>query len=259
MPGKHERHRRNRGAAVRDPRPAYAAQAVPYAEVRPLKRPRRIQPDAFQRRALAAALNGRDVLVVAPTGAGKTWVAEQVAGYALERGVRLIYASPIKALSNQKYREFAARFGPDNAGILTGDVGINAGAPILVVTTEIFRNQCLESPEDLTAVRWAVLDEFHLLDSERGAAWEEAVIFAPPYIRLLCLSATVPNYEEVAGWIAYARGSEVEVVVEHRRPVPLAWYWFLDGRVLSGEPAARLLRDLAQEAAGHKRRRAAFR
>ncbi|MBC7105221.1 MAG: DEAD/DEAH box helicase, partial [Firmicutes bacterium] len=179
-----------------------AVRDVPYAEVRPLKKPRRIQPDAFQRRALAAVLEGRDVLVVAPTGAGKTWVAEQVAGYALERGIRLIYASPIKALSNQKYREFAAQFGPDSAGLLTGDVSLNTDAPILVVTTEIFRNQCLESPEDLTEVRWAVLDEFHLLDSERGAAWEEAVIFAPPYIRLLCLSATVPNYEEVAGWIA---------------------------------------------------------
>jgi ATP-dependent RNA helicase HelY len=255
LQGKGKRHRPERGTVAQDRRPVGAAQAVPYAEVRPLRKPRRINPDAFQRRALAAALEGRDVLVVAPTGAGKTWVAEQVAGYALERGVRLIYASPIKALSNQKYREFAARFGVDNAGILTGDVGINAGAPILVVTTEIFRNQCLESPEDLTEVRWAVLDEFHLLDSERGAAWEEAVIFAPPYIRLLCLSATVPNYEEVAGWIEYARGSKVEVVVEHRRPVPLAWYWFWDGRVLNREPAARLLQNLVREAAGRKDRR----
>ncbi len=255
MQGKYKRHRPERGPVAQDRRPAGAARTVPYAEVRPLRKPRRINPDAFQRRALTAALEGRDVLVVAPTGAGKTWVAEQVAGYALERGVRLIYASPIKALSNQKYREFAARFGVDNAGILTGDVGINTGAPILVVTTEIFRNQCLESPEDLTEVRWAVLDEFHLLDSERGAAWEEAVIFAPPYIRLLCLSATVPNYEEVAGWIEYARGSEVEVVVEHRRPVPLAWYWFWDGRVLNREPAARLLQNLVREAAGRKDRR----
>lgn len=217
---------------------------LPKAKVRPLLERRRIRPDAFQREALRHALEGSDVLLVAPTGAGKTWVAEQVARHALERGRGFVYASPLKALSNQKYRGFAAQFGADNVGIVTGDVSLNPQAPLLVVTTEIYRNKCLASRADLDGVDWVAIDEFHLLDSDRGRAWEESVIFSPRHVTLVCLSATVPNYQEIAGWMEWVREKPVKVVVAEKRPVPLRWRWVVRGRVYTEKTAGEIVERL---------------
>lgn len=220
---------------------------IPKAKVRPLKKRLRIKPDSFQIQAVDLALSGADVLVVAPTGAGKTWIAEQLARHALQSGMKFVYASPLKALSNQKYRDFAGIFGEDRAGIITGDVAVNPGADAVTMTTEIFRNKCVCSPHDLQGVRWAVIDEFHLLDSDRGSAWEESVIFAPLEMSLVYLSATVNNYREIASWIEWARNKNVEVVVSENRPVQLAWRWFVSGKVMTERTAPEKIRALQQE------------
>jgi len=215
-------------------------------EVRPVKKPAVIEPDRFQVQALEAACRGENVLVVAPTGAGKTWVAEQLAARVLDRGEGLMFASPIKALSNQKYREFARLFGEDNVGLITGDVSINSGAPVIILTTEILRNKCMSKTEDLGLVRWIVLDEFHLMDSDRGAAWEDTIIFAPLHVVIVCLSATVPNYREIAGWIQEVRQRPVSMVVEKSRPVPLSWRWFVGNQALAEKEARQALGKLKQ-------------
>jgi len=207
------------------------------AEVRPVKKPQAIEPDQFQVRALEAAFRGDNVLVVAPTGAGKTWVAEQLAARVLEQGEGLMFASPIKALSNQKYREFVNLFGEERVALITGDLSLNAGAPVTILTTEILRNKCMNKLENMSHIRWIVLDEFHLMDSDRGAAWEDTIIFAPANAGIVCLSATVPNYREIAGWIREVRGRPVAVVVEKSRPVPLAWRWFVGNQALTEKTA----------------------
>ncbi|MCL5046129.1 MAG: DEAD/DEAH box helicase [Actinobacteria bacterium] len=217
------------------------------AQVRPLKVRRRIRPDPFQVRALEAALTSRDVLVAAPTGSGKTWIAEKVAEQAVEDGLGVVYASPLKALSNQRFKEFSKRFGESAVGIVTGDVALNPQAPILIVTTEIFRNKCVYSPRDLDSTRWVVIDEFHLLDSDRGTAWEESVIFAPEHVNLVCLSATMPNCDEIGRWLEHVRGRPVEVVVEERRPVPLTWRWFLGTRALTARTVPAVLERLVEQ------------
>jgi len=219
---------------------------LPKAKIRSLKRKRLIKPDQFQTEAVNLALQGLDVLVVAPTGAGKTWVAEQLAKRALQDGMRFIYASPLKALSNQKYRDFVSLFGEDNAGIITGDVAVNPDANAVTMTTEIFRNKCVCSPVDLENVKWAVIDEFHLLDSDRGSAWEEAVIFTPPEISLVYLSATISNYREIASWVEWARGKNLATVVSENRPVPLVWRWLIDGKTLTEKTAPEKIRSLQE-------------
>ncbi|HLG42107.1 MAG TPA: DEAD/DEAH box helicase, partial [Planctomycetota bacterium] len=154
--------------------------------------------DPFQRRAIAALESGRSVIVCAPTGAGKTLIAEYAIEKSIRDGRRLIYTAPIKALNNQKFRDFGAMY-PGRIGIKTGDVSMNVDAPILLMTTEIFRNMIFEDPERLADVDYAILDEIHFLDDiERGTVWEECIIFAPPNIRVLALSATVPNADRVA-------------------------------------------------------------
>jgi ATP-dependent RNA helicase HelY len=188
--------------------------------------------------------------VVAPTGAGKTWIAEQLADEAVRNGVRFIYASPLKALSNQKYRDFASAFGEERVGVVTGDVTVNPDADVVVMTTEIFRNKCLGSPQSLARVKWAVLDEFHLIDSDRGAAWEQSVVFAPGGVSLVCLSATISNHGDVAAWVRWVRGREVRTVVSERRPVPLVWRWLVGETVYTESMAARKivsLREAKQE------------
>lgn len=230
----------------RDGAPKKVKPPLPKAKIRPLKRKRLIKPDRFQTEAVDLALRGSDVLVVAPTGAGKTWIAEQLAKEALQNGMRFVYASPLKALSNQKYRDFTALFGEDSAGIITGDVTINPNADAVTMTTEIFRNKCVCSPVDLQNVKWAVIDEFHLLDSDRGSAWEEAVIFAPPEITLVYLSATISNYREIASWIEWARGKNLKTVVSKDRPVPLVWRWLIDGKTLTEKTAPEKIRSLQE-------------
>lgn len=180
--------------------------------------------DRFQREALDAIAGGEDVIVAAPTGAGKTLIAHYAVERALAAGKRAIYTAPIKALSNQKYRDLTAAH-PGQVGIATGDVSIDPDAPAVIMTTEIFRNTIFEDPARLADVAWVIFDEVHYLDDEeRGTVWEESLIFAPPGIRILALSATVSNLDEFAAWLGEVRRSTVRVVREERRPVPLTIY-----------------------------------
>ncbi len=230
------------------------------------------QLDPFQQESIQWIEKEHSVLVSAPTGAGKTVIAEYAIEKALSRGESVIYTAPIKALSNQKYRDFRARYG-EQVGILTGDVSINADAPILVMTTEIYRNSlfstthlggsaALSGGEDLDRIRkigWVIFDEVHYLDDpERGTVWEEALLFTPPEIRILALSATVPNISELAEWIrsihdrsivpqGLSRSSKgismegIAVVEESKRPVPLDFLFQCQGRIF--EDMQRLRRE----------------
>jgi len=196
--------------------------------------------DDFQIKAAEALRMGRSVLVAAPTGNGKTLVAEMLAGDLMAAGRGMVYTSPLKALSNQKFRDFRVLFGEEAVGLVTGDVSINPGAPILIMTTEIFRNWCFSEPEQLEKTSYVVFDEIHYLDdAERGTTWEESILFAPSHIRILGLSATAPNVEEMAHWIGSARGEEVVVIQENRRNVPLEIHWILPGGRIAGEEEAR--------------------
>jgi superfamily II RNA helicase len=183
----------------------------------------------FQRQALVPLREGRPVLLAAPTGAGKTLVAEIAIEMALQKGRRAIYTAPVKALSNQKFRDFKA-VAPDGVGIMTGDVTINGRAPLLIMTTEIFRNTIFESPHSLDDVETVVFDEIHYMDDlERGTVWEESIIFAPRHIRFVCLSATISNLDQFGEWISRTRGAQVEVIRHRERPVPLDHYAWLPG------------------------------
>lgn len=178
--------------------------------------------NSFQVKAIESIKRGNSVLVSAPTGAGKTLVAEFAIKMALEQGSRAIYTAPIKALSNQKYRDF--RDDPKvDVGLMTGDVSLNPNAPLLIMTTEIFRNTIFEAPERFADVAYLIFDEIHYLDDvERGTVWEESLIFAPEDIRLICLSATIQNLEAFGGWIRSVRKQDLDIVHSDRRPVPLS-------------------------------------
>ena len=181
-----------------------------------------MQYDPFQLQAMAAVEKNHSVLVCAPTGAGKTVIAEHVIQQCLDRNIEVIYTAPIKALSNQKFRDFSRRY-PDRIGILTGDVSLNAQAPVLIMTTEIFRNTLLENPHRFRNAGWVIFDEVHYLDdNERGTVWEESIIFCPEQMRMLCLSATVPNAHQLAEWIRSFHTHPLDVISESQRPVPLA-------------------------------------
>jgi superfamily II RNA helicase len=185
----------------------------------------------FQRRALDAIFAGKGVVVAAPTGAGKTLVADYAIDLALEQGRRVLYTSPVKALSNQKFRDFRAHYGEERVGLMTGDVTLQPDAPLLVLTTEIFRNTIFEDPKRLDGFEFVIFDEVHYLDDrERGTVWEEAILYAPPHIRVVALSATVPNVQELSDWIEAVRRTPVEVIVEERRPVPLTHKVWIPGR-----------------------------
>ena len=178
--------------------------------------------DPFQAEAVDFIDQNKSVLVAAPTGVGKTLIADYIIETIFREGGRVVYTAPIKALSNQKYREFKALVGPEAMGILTGDVVVNPDAPILIMTTEIFRNMLQEDPERVRDVRYVIFDEVHYIDDpERGSVWEESLIFMPPTMRFLGLSATIPNVDELASWIEEAQDSSVEVVTHFERVVPL--------------------------------------
>ena len=182
------------------------------------------KPDDFQLEALEA-IEHEDVLVTAPTGSGKTWIASEEIRRLLSQDMRAWYTTPLKALTNSKYIEFSNMFGSENVGILTGDRKENTEAPLIVGTTEIYRNQLFDALRSGEQVRtdFVILDEAHYLsDEDRGHVWEEAIILTPPRIRMLLLSATVGRAEEFARWIEEVRGTKVRVI--HRagsRPVEL--------------------------------------
>ncbi len=182
------------------------------------------KPDPFQLEALTA-LEFEDVLVTAPTGSGKTWIAREEIRRLIANNRRAWYTSPLKALTNSKYQEFSDEFGADQVGILTGDRKENSDAPLIVGTTEIYRNQLFDSLRGGSQVQadLVVLDEAHYLaDEDRGHVWEEAIILTPPRIRLLLLSATIGNADEFAAWMAEVRGVRCGVVTRPgARPVPL--------------------------------------
>ncbi|TCN52850.1 ATP-dependent RNA helicase HelY [Rhodococcus sp. SMB37] len=187
--------------------------------------------DEFQIRACRALEHHRDVLVCAPTGSGKTVVGEFAAHLALRSNGACFYTTPIKALSNQKFHDFAERFGDDRVGLLTGDLTHNPDAPVVVMTTEVLRSMLHGHSPLLTGLTHVVMDEVHYLaDSERGAVWEESILHLPTSVRLASLSATVSNAEEFGEWIARVRG-ETTVVVEETRPVPLTQHMLAGGRL----------------------------
>ncbi|MBM4327885.1 MAG: DEAD/DEAH box helicase [Deltaproteobacteria bacterium] len=185
--------------------------------------PSPFRPDPFQQEASKAILT-TDVLVSAPTGSGKTWIALQAAREYLKHGARVWYATPLKALSNAKHQEFGVEFGAENVGILTGDRKENPDAPVIVGTTEILRNQlydAMHSGERLP-VDLVILDEAHYLgDPDRGVVWEEVLIYLPDRVRILLLSATISNAEQVAAWLSHIRRAACRVVLDEVRPVPL--------------------------------------
>jgi len=157
--------------------------------------------DRFQEEAIKSIEQGHSVIVAAPTGAGKTLIAEYAVEKHIEAGQQIIYTAPIKALSNQKYRDFSRDYG-DKVGLITGDVVINHDAPTLIMTTEIFRNTIFDDIDRLKDVRYVIFDEIHFIDDiERGTVWEESIIFAPQHVNFICLSATIPNLKELAGWM----------------------------------------------------------
>ncbi|MEZ6018444.1 MAG: DEAD/DEAH box helicase [Planctomycetota bacterium] len=178
----------------------------------------------FQLQAIDAIRRGCNVLVSAPTGAGKTLVAEYAIEDAVRQGKRCIYTAPIKALSNQKYRDF--RDDPDiDVGLMTGDVTMHPEGRVLIMTTEILRNAIFENPRLLHDVAYVIFDEVHYLDDkERGTVWEESLIFLPPGIRVIALSATIQNVEELGNWVQHVRTEDNVVIKDSRRPVPLS-HW----------------------------------
>ena len=180
-------------------------------------------PDRFQLEAVSV-IKHSDCLVTAPTGAGKTWIAQQAIAEIFAKGGNSWYASPLKALSNAKYAEFSNAFGAENVGILTGDRKENPNAAIIVGTTEILRNHLYDAMHrgETLAADLVVLDEAHFLgDEDRGVVWEEVMIYLPPRIPLLLLSATIGNAKQIAGWLTGIRSRRCSVVTETQRPVPL--------------------------------------
>jgi ATP-dependent RNA helicase HelY len=188
--------------------------------------------DPFQREAIEKLDRGKGgVLVSAPTSSGKTIVAEYAIFRALRNHEKIIYTTPLKALSNQKFHDFVRAYGEATVGLVTGENTINDEAPVVVMTTEILRNLIYEDPGRLDAVRYVVLDEVHYIDDfPRGSVWEEIVIQAPPSIKLVGLSATIGNYREIADWMAENRGG-METVFHDVRPVELKMWLAINNRM----------------------------
>ena len=182
----------------------------------------RFDMDPFQLEACAQLEDGKSVLVAAPTGAGKTIVAEFAIFRAMQDArAKVFYTAPMKALSNQKFQELVAEYGPDSVGLLTGDTNVNAHARIVVMTTEVLRNMLYADSDLLRDLEYVVMDEVHYLaDRFRGAVWEEVIIHLPRQVRMVSLSATVSNAEEFGDWLQAVRG-DTSVIVSEERPVPL--------------------------------------
>ncbi|KAK0669986.1 putative ATP dependent RNA helicase [Cercophora samala] len=204
---------------------------IPLSEHKAPEEPARVYPfklDPFQALSVASIERGESVLVSAHTSAGKTVVAEYAIAQCLKRNQRVIYTSPIKALSNQKYRDFQAEFG--DVGLMTGDVTINPTASCLVMTTEILRSMLYRGSEIMREVAWVVFDEIHYMrDKTRGVVWEETIILLPDKVRYVFLSATIPNAFQFAEWIAKIHRQACHVVYTDFRPTPLQNYFFPAG------------------------------
>ena len=218
--------------------------------------------DEFQNDALSALARGEDVLVSAPTGSGKTIVALGAVELALSQQRTCIYTAPIKALSNQKYRELCATYGSEMVGLLTGDETINREGQVLVVTTEVLRNMLIARDAIVRDLGFVVLDEVHYLaDETRGPVWEEIILQLPLSVQLVALSATIANLEEFANWMNTSR-TYVHTVVSYLRPVPLTQYVFDHGEItkLYGKDGKlnsslrRKMRQLGAQADGHNYR-----
>lgn len=187
--------------------------------------------DDFQKEACEIIDNGESVVVCAPTGAGKTVIAQHAINNALKQGRRIFYTTPLKALSNQKFYDFCEQYGADKVGLLTGDTSINRGAQIVIMTTEVFRNMLYGTnfgavADNLKDVRYVVLDEVHYMnDEQRGTVWEESIIYCPTNIQIIALSATVANCDELTNWINTVH-SKTKLVNTDFRPVPLRFFYF---------------------------------
>lgn len=187
--------------------------------------------DDFQKEAIEHIKNGKSVVVCAPTGAGKTCIAQSAIHLALEEGTRIFYTTPLKALSNQKYYDFSRTYGEQNVGLLTGDTTINRDAQIVVMTTEVFRNMLYGTTfgtlkDNLKDVKYVVLDEVHYMnDEQRGTVWEESIIYCPTNIQIIALSATVQNSKQLTNWINTVHSSTEHVFTDFR-PVPLRFYYY---------------------------------
>ena len=178
--------------------------------------------DAFQEEAIHAIEQNNSVVVSAPTGSGKTLIADYIIDKYKDEAVRIIYTAPIKALSNQKYRDFSKEYGEDSVGLMTGDIVINPHAKVLIMTTEIYRNMVVSNDDEMKDIAYVIFDEIHYInDIERGYVWEESIIYSSPSVRFLCLSATIPNADEFSRWIQAIKKHQVRTIVSSYRNVPL--------------------------------------
>jgi superfamily II RNA helicase len=183
--------------------------------------------DNFQIKAIESIQKGHSCVVSASTGTGKTLIADYIIDTHLPKGNVVVYTAPIKALSNQKYKDFCKDYGKENIGLLTGDIAINPTAQVLVMTTEIYRNMLVTNDALVDNISYVIFDEVHYInDLTRGTIWEESIMFSPEHVRFLALSATIPNYKEFAKWIETIKNHKVETVYYGHRPVPLHHYIF---------------------------------
>jgi len=183
--------------------------------------------DQFQEDAIKAIQNNDSVVVSAPTGSGKTLIAEYIIDANKDNKRKIIYTAPIKALSNQKYRDFSKEYGEDKVGLMTGDIVINPTAKILIMTTEIYRNMVIGDDPEVKDIAYVIFDEIHYInDIERGYVWEESIIYSNEKVRFLCLSATIPNAEEFSQWIEAIKHHTVKTVVATHRNVPLKQFFY---------------------------------
>lgn len=203
--------------------------------------------DEFQKAAISSVVEGNDTLVVAPTGAGKTYIAMEAINATLGLGLKAVYTTPLKALSNTKYSELKLKFQPQHkVGLLTGDRKIEGDADVVVATTEIYRNELYRSHDRYSLV---ILDEVHFIaDPQRGPVWEESIILTPSTTTLLMLSASISNSDEIAEWLSSVRGKPCRVVIKKERPVELR-YGFMHpdyGAIPLSDERGGVLREVSQ-------------